>query len=100
MRSSVGRIRRGSGVHIYMHSQSGRDSWRITFRVMAVILAVSGDIFALGGLRELPDLSEANAAFGRTGRLLWKSTTGRGWAGIVDRPVNNLSPGSALANIF
>src|SRR5260370_19425004 len=61
---------------------------------------MTGNIVAAGRLRELPDLGETNAAFGGAWRTLGKRTSGRGRAGIVDRPVNDLALSSILANVF
>src|ERR1700677_1099196 len=57
-------------------------------------------IVAPRGLRELPDLGEANAASGGAWRLLWKCASRRRGTCVIDRPVDDLSPARALANII
>src|SRR6202041_959415 len=73
---------------------------RITFSVAAVAGAVSGNIFTLRRLRELPYLGEANTAFGGAGWPLGKSTARRGRARVVNRPVDDLPSAGALTNVF
>jgi alkylhydroperoxidase family enzyme len=46
-----------------------RNSRRIAVAVARVTGATVGDIFALGGLRELPDFGEADAALGWAWRV-------------------------------
>lgn len=76
------------------------NSRRITFSVAAVAGAVSGNIFTLRRLRELPDLGEANTAFGGAGWPLGKSTARRRRARVVNRPVDDLPSAGALTNVF
>ena len=79
----------------------GSDSRGIAVAVAAVVGAVGGDIFALRGLRELPDFGEADAALGGAWRMICrKSAAGRGRAGVVDGPINDLASAGVLANIF
>jgi ABC-type transporter Mla maintaining outer membrane lipid asymmetry permease subunit MlaE len=48
----------------------GSDSGRVAVAIAAVVGALRGDIFALRGLRELPDFGEADAALGRAWRVV------------------------------
>src|ERR1700734_614289 len=83
-----------------MQLLSGGNSGRVTVAITAIIGAVRSDVFALRGLRELPDFGEANAAVGWVLRARGKNAARRGRACIVDRPVNDLPSTGALANIF
>jgi len=88
-----------------MKLQRWRNSRRIAFSVSAVIRAVGGNIFALRGLRELPNVREADAAFGGTWRRFRKSAAGRGRTRVIDRPVDDVVCGAGAlarvgANIF
>src|ERR1700733_5802581 len=76
------------------------NSWRITFSVAAVAGAVSGHIFTLRRLRELPDLGEANPAFAGAGRPLGKTTARRRRARVVNRPVHDPPSAGTLPNVF
>src|SRR3984957_1432964 len=83
-----------------MQSLDCGNSRRITFSVAAVAGAVSGNIFTLRRLRELPDLGEANTAFAGAGWPLGKSTARRRRARVVNRPVDDLPSAGALTNFF
>src|SRR5580693_1983029 len=82
----------------------GGDSGHIAVAVATVIGAARGDVFALGRLRELPDFREADSALGWAWRvtagIYGKSAAGRGRAGVVDGPINDLASASIFANIF
>src|SRR5580658_1812314 len=78
----------------------GGKSRRIAVPVTVIVGTVCGDIFALWGLRELPDFGEGHATLGRTGRVRRKGAAGRGRAGVVDRPIDDLASSGALANVF
>src|SRR5246127_336080 len=73
---------------------------RIAISVTAVIVASTGNILALGRLRELPDLGEVDAAFRRTRRRQRNRASRRERAGVVGRPIRNLSRAGSLANVF
>src|ERR1700722_17347992 len=83
-----------------MQSLDCGNSRRITFSVAAVAGAVSGNIFTLRRLRELPDLGEANPALGGAGWPIGKSTARRGRARVVNRPIDDLPSAGALTNVF
>src|SRR5258708_13690198 len=77
-----------------------RNSRRITVGVAAVVGASASYVLALGRLRELPDFGEADGALGGAWRRFRKRAAGRGWAGIVNCPVDDMASGSAVANVF
>src|SRR5580693_1575957 len=82
----------------------GGDSGHIAVAVATVIGAARGDVFALGRLRELPDFREADSALGWAWRvtagIYGKSAAGRGRAGVIYGPVDDLARAGALANVF
>ena len=82
----------------------GGDSRGIAVAIVAIVRTLRSDVFALWRLRELPDFGESNTALSRawraSGRIYRKRAAGRGRADIVDRPVNDLASGGALANVF
>ena len=71
---------------------------------MVVVGTARGHIFSLRRLRVLPDLGEADTAlywaWGMSGRIYRKCTAGRGRAGIIDRPIDDLAASRILADIF
>src|SRR5271167_4737845 len=83
-----------------MEPRCGVGSGRIAVPVAAVVGAVTGDVLALRGLRELPDLGESDSALVRTRRVLWKRASWRRRASIVDGPVDDCAFPCTLMNVF
>lgn len=99
-RSSMRRIRRVGRIHVHMQLLRGGDFGSVTLSIAAVVRAVSGDVFALRRLRELPNFGEPDAALRGAWRVLGKCAAGRGWASVIDQPISNLSICSVLPNVF
>src|ERR1700676_1228165 len=85
---------------IYIDRKPLADSRRVAIPVVAVVGAVRGNIFALRGLRELPDLGKSHSALSRSWRALRKRASRSGRACIVNRPVNNCAFPRTLPDVF